>query len=105
MHLVLTSFNKASVRFSSVMLPFRHHVILFRQNLRTNIGLCLPSLAGLGPGTIVGSAAFNVFPILAVCVLVPKNGTVKKIANLGVYVVELAWSMWAYIWLLIILQV
>eukprot|EP00850_Spirogloea_muscicola_P003048 SM000012S25310 [mRNA] locus=s12:228229:231058:- [translate_table: standard] len=68
------------------------------QQLGTNDG------GGLGPGTIVGGAAFNLFPILAVCVLVPKKGTVKRIANYGVFVVELLWSLWAYLWLLVILK-
>ncbi|KAI3966916.1 hypothetical protein MKX01_017567 [Papaver californicum] len=46
---------------------------------------------GLGPGTLVGSAAFDLFPIHAVYI--------------GVWLVELFWSFWAYIWLYIILEV
>ena len=53
----------------------------------------------------MGSAAFNLYPILAVCVLVPKAGVVKRIEKVGVWIVELVWSFWAYIWLAIILQV
>ncbi|XP_058076128.1 magnesium/proton exchanger 1 isoform X2 [Magnolia sinica] len=60
---------------------------------------------GLGPGTLVGSAAFDLFPIHAVCVVVPKAGTLKKISDIGVWLVELFWSFWAYIWLYIILEV
>lgn len=60
---------------------------------------------GLGPGTLVGSAAFDLFPIHAVCVVVPKAGELKKISDLGVWIVELFWSFWAYIWLYIILEV
>ncbi|TKY52514.1 Magnesium/proton exchanger [Spatholobus suberectus] len=60
---------------------------------------------GLGPGTLVGSAAFDLFPIHAVCVVVPKAGELKKIADLGVWLVELFWSFWAYIWLYIILEI
>ncbi|KAG8663535.1 magnesium/proton exchanger isoform X2 [Manihot esculenta] len=60
---------------------------------------------GLGPGTLVGSAAFDLFPIHAVCVVAPKAGELKKIADLGVWIVELFWSFWAYIWLYIILEV
>ncbi|GER24728.1 sodium/calcium exchanger [Striga asiatica] len=40
---------------------------------------------GLGPGTLVGSAAFDLFPIHAVCVVVPKAGELKKIADIGVW--------------------
>ncbi|KAM7275968.1 hypothetical protein ACFE04_017834 [Oxalis oulophora] len=60
---------------------------------------------GLGPGTLVGSAAFDLFPIHAVCVVVPKAGELKKIADVGVWLVDLFWSFWAYIWLYIILKV
>jgi magnesium/proton exchanger len=59
----------------------------------------------LGPGTLVGSAAFDLFPIHAVCVVVPRAGSLKKISDLGVWIVELIWSFWAYIWLYIILEV
>ncbi|KAL9251355.1 Magnesium/proton exchanger-like protein [Drosera capensis] len=60
---------------------------------------------GLGPGTLVGSAAFDLFPIHAVCVVVPKAGELKKISDIGVWLVELLWSFWAYVWLYIILEV
>lgn len=60
---------------------------------------------GLGPGTLVGSAAFDLFPIHAVCVIAPKMGELKKISDIGVWLVELFWSFWAYIWLYIILEV
>ncbi|KAF7818198.1 magnesium/proton exchanger [Senna tora] len=39
----------------------------------------------MGPGTLVGSAAFDLFPIHAVCVVVPKAGELKKIADIGVW--------------------
>ncbi|CAO2144994.1 unnamed protein product [Urochloa humidicola] len=60
---------------------------------------------GLGPGTLVGSAAFDMFPIHAVCVVMPRAGSKKKISDLGVWLVELCWSFWAYIWLYFILEV
>jgi magnesium/proton exchanger len=60
---------------------------------------------GLGPGTLVGSAAFDMFPIHAVCVVMPRAGSKKKISDLGVWLVELFWSFWAYIWLYFILEV
>ncbi|KAK9057247.1 hypothetical protein SSX86_022082 [Deinandra increscens subsp. villosa] len=40
-----------------------------------------------------------------ICVVVPKAGELKKISDLGVWIVELFWSFWAYIWLYIILEV
>lgn len=57
----------------------------------------------LGPGTIVGSAAYNLFVIIAVCVLVIPNGEVRKIKHLRVFFVTALWSIFAYIWLYLIL--
>lgn len=59
----------------------------------------------LGPGTIVGSAAFNLFVIIAICVLVIPNGEVRKIKHLRVFFVTATWSVFAYIWLYMILDV
>ncbi|XP_006479976.1 magnesium/proton exchanger isoform X2 [Citrus sinensis] len=36
---------------------------------------------------------------------VPKAGELKKISDIGVWLVELFWSFWAYVWLYIILEV
>ncbi|XP_033834793.1 sodium/calcium exchanger 1 [Periophthalmus magnuspinnatus] len=59
----------------------------------------------LGPSTIVGSAAFNMFIIIAICVyVVPENET-RKIKHLRVFFVTAAWSIFAYIWLYVILSV
>ncbi|XP_046876390.1 solute carrier family 8 member 4a [Hypomesus transpacificus] len=59
----------------------------------------------LGPSTIVGSAAFNMFIIIAICVyVVPENET-RKIKHLRVFFVTAAWSVFAYIWLYLILAV
>eukprot|EP00054_Salpingoeca_dolichothecata_P021636 m.138988 g.138988 ORF g.138988 m.138988 type:complete len:841 (+) comp24055_c1_seq3:37-2559(+) len=57
----------------------------------------------LGPSTIVGSAAFNLLVILAVCVTAIPAGETRKIANLGVFAVTSSMSIFAYLWLLIIL--
>nr|XP_033811655.1 sodium/calcium exchanger 2 [Geotrypetes seraphini] len=63
-------------------------------------------LAGeLGPGTIVGSAAFNMFVIIAVCVHVIPNGESRKIKHLRVFFMTASWSIFAYIWLYLILAV
>ncbi|KAL1513694.1 hypothetical protein ABEB36_003069 [Hypothenemus hampei] len=58
----------------------------------------------LGPGTIVGSAAYNLFVIIAICVWVIPNGEVRKIKHLGVFFVTAAWSVFAYVWLYLILS-
>jgi solute carrier family 8 (sodium/calcium exchanger) len=58
----------------------------------------------LGPGTIVGSAAFNLLVIIAICVYVIPDGEVRKIKHLRVFIVTASWSIFAYLWLLIILK-
>lgn len=61
-------------------------------------------LAGdLGPGTIVGSAAYNLLCISAICVLAIGNGEVRRIKNFNVFLVTAAWSVFAYLWLYITL--
>ncbi|XP_017768550.1 PREDICTED: sodium/calcium exchanger 1 isoform X2 [Nicrophorus vespilloides] len=59
----------------------------------------------LGPGTIVGSAAYNLFVIIALCVSVIPNGEVRKIKHLRVFFVTATWSVFAYVWLYLILAV
>ncbi|XP_072793925.1 sodium/calcium exchanger 1 isoform X1 [Vicugna pacos] len=59
----------------------------------------------LGPSTIVGSAAFNMFIIIALCVYVVPDGETRKIKHLRVFFVTAAWSIFAYTWLYIILSV
>lgn len=59
----------------------------------------------LGPGTIVGSAAYNLFTIMALCVVVIPTGEVRRIKHLRVFFVTCSWSIFAYIWLYWILAV
>uniref|UniRef100_A0A8C3C691 Solute carrier family 8 member A2 n=1 Tax=Cairina moschata TaxID=8855 RepID=A0A8C3C691_CAIMO len=59
----------------------------------------------LGPGTIVGSAAFNMFVVIAVCVYVIPSGESRRIKHLRVFFVTASWSIFAYIWLYLILAV
>mmetsp|Transcript_104750 Transcript_104750/g.337679 ORF Transcript_104750/g.337679 Transcript_104750/m.337679 type:complete len:287 (+) Transcript_104750:164-1024(+) len=56
----------------------------------------------LGPSTIVGSAAFNLFCIIAVCINSVPNGETRRIKEMNVFVVTAAWSIFAYLWLLFI---
>lgn len=59
----------------------------------------------LGPGTIVGSAAFNMFVVIAVCIYVIPAGESRKIKHLRVFFVTASWSIFAYVWLYLILAV
>jgi len=59
----------------------------------------------LGPSTIVGSAAFNLLCIIAVCVSAIPNGEVRKIKDTSVYAVTATFSLVAYTWLIFILTV
>ncbi|XP_050732417.1 sodium/calcium exchanger 2-like isoform X8 [Eriocheir sinensis] len=59
----------------------------------------------LGPGTIVGSAAFNLFVISAVCVMFIPKGEIRRIKDIKVFAVTAVFSVVAYLWLLIIVVV
>ncbi|XP_047349004.1 sodium/calcium exchanger 1 isoform X5 [Vespa velutina] len=59
----------------------------------------------LGPGTIVGSAAYNLFVIISLCVFVIPTGETRKIKHLRVFFVTATWSIFAYVWLYVILAV
>lgn len=58
----------------------------------------------LGPGTIVGSAAYNLFVIIAICIVVIPKDEVRRIKHLRVFFVTSTWSVFAYIWLYMILD-
>jgi len=59
----------------------------------------------LGPSTIVGSAAFNLMVISAVCIVCLPPGESRSIAQMPVFLTTAFFSIWAYVWLLIILKV
>lgn len=59
---------------------------------------------GLGTFTIIGSASFNLLLITAICVVSVPSGTVKKVREFGVFIVTSAWSLFAYVWLLVVLK-
>lgn len=59
----------------------------------------------LGPGTIVGSAAYNLFIIIAICVVVIPKGETRKIKHLRVFFITAFASVFAYVWLYLILSV
>eukprot|EP00931_Biecheleriopsis_adriatica_P089049 TRINITY_DN63246_c0_g1_i1.p1 TRINITY_DN63246_c0_g1~~TRINITY_DN63246_c0_g1_i1.p1 ORF type:complete len:834 (-),score=153.05 TRINITY_DN63246_c0_g1_i1:50-2551(-) len=58
----------------------------------------------LGPSTIVGSAAFNLLCIVAVCISAIPDGECRKIKEMPVHIVQAVFSIFAYLWLLIILM-
>merc|ERR1711970_965725 len=57
----------------------------------------------LGPGTIVGSAAVNLFMIIGLCMYVIPDDEVRKIKHLRVFLVTATWSVFAYVWLFMII--
>lgn len=59
----------------------------------------------LGPSTIVGSAAYNMFVIIGLCVWVIPNDESRHIKHLRVFFITAFWSIFAYIWLYLILAV
>ena len=57
----------------------------------------------LGPSTIVGSAAFNLLVISAVCVTAIPKGEGRLIKDRSVFAVTATFSVLAYVWLIVIL--
>eukprot|EP00117_Sycon_ciliatum_P003637 scpid12072/ scgid0623/ Sodium/calcium exchanger 2; Na(+)/Ca(2+)-exchange protein 2 len=58
----------------------------------------------LGTFTIVGSAAFNLLLISAVCVVSVPSDRVSRIDEYGVFITTAVWSLFAYFWLIITLE-
>lgn len=59
----------------------------------------------LGPNTIVGSAAYNLFVIIGYIITVVPKGEIRRIKHLRVFFVTATWSIFAYIWLYLIIAV
>ncbi|KAG8463670.1 hypothetical protein KFE25_003943 [Diacronema lutheri] len=59
----------------------------------------------LGPATIVGSAAYNLFVIIAICIPAVAVGETKRIEQLGVFGITSFASIFAYLWLFLCLRV
>lgn len=57
-----------------------------------------------GPQTIVGSAAFNLFVIVSVCIFVIPSPEVRLIHQVGVFNVTAIFSMVMYFWMIFIVQ-
>eukprot|EP00930_Biecheleria_cincta_P016957 TRINITY_DN13615_c0_g2_i1.p1 TRINITY_DN13615_c0_g2~~TRINITY_DN13615_c0_g2_i1.p1 ORF type:complete len:790 (+),score=166.92 TRINITY_DN13615_c0_g2_i1:75-2444(+) len=59
----------------------------------------------LGASTIVGSAAFNLFVIIAVCINAIPSGESREIKETGVYGITAFFSIFAYVWLFFIVAI
>jgi len=59
----------------------------------------------LGPSTIVGSAAFNLLIITAVCVMAIPDGELRLIKDVGVFAITASFSIFAYVWLYFIVLI
>ncbi|XP_062620472.1 sodium/calcium exchanger 1-like isoform X2 [Saccostrea cucullata] len=59
----------------------------------------------LGPGTIVGSAAFNLLVISAICIFSIPDGETRRIANMRVFGLTTFSCIWAYVWLSLVILV
>merc|ERR1719348_2628447 len=59
----------------------------------------------LGPSTIVGSAAFNLLAISAVCISAIPSGQTRSINQFPVFCITSIFSVFAYVWLVIVLAV
>ena len=56
----------------------------------------------LGAGNHAGSAAYNLFMISAVCIVSIPGDEVRKISDFPVFVCTSLFSLWAYLWMLIV---
>jgi solute carrier family 8 (sodium/calcium exchanger) len=59
----------------------------------------------LGASTIVGSAAFNLLVISGLSIYAVDDGEPKKVVNTGVFAITATVSLFAYIWLYLILEI
>lgn len=59
----------------------------------------------LGPSTVIGSAAFNVFFVLGICTWSVKTDKVKKICHQNLFGVLSACSLLSYLWLFLVVSV
>ncbi|XP_071167592.1 sodium/calcium exchanger 2-like isoform X13 [Mytilus edulis] len=58
----------------------------------------------LGTFTIIGSAAFNLFVITSICVVSVPSPDVKSIKEFGVFLTTTFYSVFAYVWMLLVVQ-
>lgn len=66
--------------------------------------LDLPPSDGLGTFCIVGSAAFNLLAISALCVAAIPDGEKREIEGMGVFGCTAFFSIFAYVWLILVVM-
>lgn len=59
----------------------------------------------LGPGTIVGSASFNLLVITAICINCIPEGESRRIKEINVFACTSFFAVFAYIWLYLVIEV
>merc|ERR1712203_1112214 len=59
----------------------------------------------LGPSTIVGSASFNLLAISAVCIAGVPTNEIRRIKAFPVFIITSFFSIFAYLWIVIVLVV
>ena len=59
----------------------------------------------LGPGTIVGSASFNLLVITAICIVCIPDNESRRIKEINVFACTSFFAVFAYIWLYLVIEV
>ncbi|XP_063680789.1 sodium/calcium exchanger 2-like isoform X25 [Bolinopsis microptera] len=84
-----------------ILLAFVEQLGLLASGVEIDIN---SEIGGLGTFTIIGSAAFNLLVITGICIFSPAKGEIKRIEQFGVFCTTALWSVFAYVWILIVLQ-
>lgn len=84
-----------------ILLAFVEQLGLLASGVEIDIN---SEIGGLGTFTIIGSAAFNLLVITGICIFSPAKGEIKRIEQFGVFCTTALWSVFAYVWILIVLE-
>ncbi|XP_053406263.1 sodium/calcium exchanger 3-like isoform X13 [Mercenaria mercenaria] len=76
-------------------------ILLATIETASNLGKDTSNEDSLGTFTIIGSAAFNLLIITAICIVAVPKPDSKFIREFGVFILTAIFSIWAYIWMLI----
>lgn len=59
----------------------------------------------LGVFTIMGSASYNLLMISAICIVAPELPAIKRVSQFTVFLLTSGWSIWAYVWMLLVVKI